>query len=257
MRFLVAFILLSLKKFFLKLSSICGTLVVLILNPRDHERLTRWFYEQKEAVEIWGNQGIIERGLVEEEEAFVQNYLKGKEKCLVLHCGGGREAVALAKRGFSVKGVDRSEALIEQAKRYAEKEGVRCEYLLQDVLKLSLGEHFDAIFLGSNMYSAIPLKEWRIDFLKRVKEHLTEKGLFYMEFASRVSPEETGNYPLKKFFARLFGNRFYELGDALFAGWHYQHAFVKEEDVRKEIDSSGFSIERLDFENGYAILRSG
>ena len=244
-----------LKKCCLKLSSILGTLIVLILKPKDHERLTRWFYEQKEAIETSGGPSVTEGGLIEEEELFVQKYLKGNEKCLVLCSGSGRESIALARKGFQVKGVDQSEILIERAKRCAEERGFSCDFLAQDVLNLSLGEQFDAIFLGSSMYSTIPLKERRINFLKRIKSHLTQEGLFYLEFSSGISPQEITCYPYKKFFARLLGNRFYELGDSLFAGWHYQHSFVKEGDLRQEIEASGLTPEELRFEEGYAVLR--
>ena len=107
------------------------------------------------------------------------------------------------------------------------------------------------------MYSAVPLKERRIAFLKRVGHHLKEGGLFYMEFKSGISPSELRHYPLKKFLAGLLGNRFYELGDSLFAGWHYQHAFVNEGDLRQEIATSGLKVVTLSFEGEHAILRGG
>ena len=255
MRFWIALLLLGLKEGCLKLSSILGTLVVVILKPKDLERLTQRFYHQQEAVGMWGNPAIIEEGLHEGEEFFVKEYLKGNEKCLVLCCGGGRETVALAQKGFQVKGVDWSTGLIEKARTYAAEKGLSCDYVAQDLHELSLGERFDAILLGSNMYSAIPLKERRIHFLKRVREHLEEGGLFFVKFATGVSPEEMRHYPLKKLIATLLGNRNYELGDTLFAGWHYQHAFVKESDLRREIEESGFQIDALHFNEGYAVLR--
>lgn len=255
MRFFLARFLLAFRKILLRLASVCGTFIVLILKPEDHEKLTRWFYEKDEALETWGNQAVIEQGLVEEEEIFVSTYLKGKEKCLVLNCGGGRETIALAKRGFEVIGVDQSGPLVEEAKRYAVREGLSCRYVAQNVLELSLGETFGAIFLGSNMYSAIPLKEKRIAFLKRAGAHLSKEGLFYMEFAGHVSPQEIRHYPVKKFLAGLFGNRFYGLGDRLFAGWHYEHAFFRQEDLQEEITASGLEAAVLDFRAGYAVLR--
>ena len=255
MRFWIGRILLTLKKFFLKLSSMLGTLVILILKPKDHERLTRHFYQTREAIRTWGGPPVTEQGLIEEEEVFVHTYLRGGERCLVLHCGGGREAIALAKKGFRVTGVDRSKTLIDAAEQYVEKEDLSCTFLVQDGLALSLEERFDAVFLGSNMYSAIPLKEWRIGFLRRIGQHLTEGGLFYLKFATGVSPEELRSYPIKKSLARMFGNRFYELGDSLFAGWHYQHSFVKEGDLRQEIEASGLEAVALHFDAGYAVLR--
>ena len=147
--------------------------MVLILKPKDHERLTRHFYQTKEAIRTRGGPPVIEQGLI---------------------------------------------------------------------LDLSLEERFDAVFFGSNMYSVIPLKEWRIAFLKRVGQHLAGGGVFYLEFVTDISPEEVRLYPIKKFFARMFGNRFYELGDSFFAGWHYRHSF-------------GLEVAALSFEAGYAVLR--
>jgi SAM-dependent methyltransferase len=55
-------------------------------------------------------------------------------KAVDLGCGTGNYAIYLASRGFDVTGIDVSPAAIEIARRKAEQKGVRCNFLVADVL---------------------------------------------------------------------------------------------------------------------------
>ena len=62
---------------------------------------------------------------------------------LDLACGPGRQATALAKRGFCVTGVDLSLFLLRQAKDLARKEGVSIEWVQEDMRSFQRPETFD------------------------------------------------------------------------------------------------------------------
>lgn len=62
---------------------------------------------------------------------------------LDLACGPGRHAVPCAKRGFNVTAVDRTPFLLEEARRYAEREGARVDFLEQDMRAPVPGGPFD------------------------------------------------------------------------------------------------------------------
>jgi len=51
-----------------------------------------------------------------------------------LGCGAGNYAIYLASRGIDVTGIDISPAALEIARQKAEQKGVRCNFLVADVL---------------------------------------------------------------------------------------------------------------------------
>ncbi len=68
-----------------------------------------------------------------------------KETALDLCCGPGRHAVALAKQGFQVTGVDKTPFLLEKARQKASDEKVDVEWILEDMRR----------FLRPNTYSLV------------------------------------------------------------------------------------------------------
>jgi SAM-dependent methyltransferase len=69
---------------------------------------------------------------------------KGK-LVLDLCCGPGRCAVALARRGFSVTGVDRTKYLLAQARRRARAAKVKSEWVLEDMRDFVRPSAFDLV----------------------------------------------------------------------------------------------------------------
>jgi SAM-dependent methyltransferase len=59
-------------------------------------------------------------------------------------CGAGDFAVAMAKRGLAVTGVDQSPDMLSLARATADRSGVRITWLQQDMRDLRLGEPADA-----------------------------------------------------------------------------------------------------------------
>ena len=64
---------------------------------------------------------------------------------LDLACGEGSFAVAMAKKGVQVTGIDLSLHMLEFAKQLAKKEKVGAEFLLQDMRSLPFEERFDVV----------------------------------------------------------------------------------------------------------------
>ena len=64
---------------------------------------------------------------------------------LDLACGEGSYAVAMAKKGVQVTGVDLSPHILQFARERAKKENVSVEFLLQDIRSLSFEERFDLV----------------------------------------------------------------------------------------------------------------
>ena len=71
--------------------------------------------------------------------------LTGKEKILDLACGFGRHSLELARRGFTVVGVDITKAYVEDATKQAQKEKLFAKFLHMDIREVDFEEEFDVV----------------------------------------------------------------------------------------------------------------
>lgn len=71
--------------------------------------------------------------------------LKGGERILDLACGFGRHSLELARRGFSVTGVDITPSYIGFAKEEAQKEGLNADFLCCDIRDVRFSHEFDVV----------------------------------------------------------------------------------------------------------------
>lgn len=95
-----------------------------------------------------------------------------------LACGTGSAAIALARRGYTVTGVDRSEAMLEVARAKARRWDADVTWVRQDLSQLSLGRRFEAAtcLYDSLNYFLVPGELTRA--LVKVREHLVPGGVF-------------------------------------------------------------------------------
>lgn len=88
-----------------------------------------------------------------EEITQLIELLKPEPGCRVLDmcCGPGRHSLELARRGFRVTGVDRTEHYLEEARRRAAEESLDVEFIHSDARQFSRPESFD---LALNLYTS-------------------------------------------------------------------------------------------------------
>ncbi len=72
-------------------------------------------------------------------------------KILDLCCGPGRHSLELARRGFTVTGVDRTQAYLAQAEEVARDEELTIEFVLDDMREFRRDDSFDAAI---NMFTS-------------------------------------------------------------------------------------------------------
>ncbi|MBD3334973.1 MAG: methyltransferase domain-containing protein [Candidatus Eisenbacteria bacterium] len=72
-------------------------------------------------------------------------------RILDLCCGVGRHSVQLAKLGFQVTAVDRTESYLKRARASASEEGVEVEFIHEDMRRFRRDEAFDA---AVNMFTS-------------------------------------------------------------------------------------------------------
>ena len=109
-------------------------------------------------------------------EANVNSIPKGK--LLSLAEGEGRNAVFLAKQGYSVTAVDAALVGLNKARKLAEENGVVVEFIHADLADYDLGENkWDGII---SIFCPLP-SSIRKQLHKKVKAGLKRNGVFLLE----------------------------------------------------------------------------
>jgi SAM-dependent methyltransferase len=104
---------------------------------------------------------------------------------LDLACGPGRHAVALAQRGFSVTGVDRTRYLLDKARARARAAHVKVKWVLQDMRDFVRQDAFDLVV---NMFTAFGYFDEKCEdmtVLANVLACLHPGGVFLIDVMSK------------------------------------------------------------------------
>ena len=139
----------------------------------------------------------------------------GSEAAILdLCCGPGRHSLELARRGFSVTGVDRTTVFIEKARKQAEEEGLSVEFVQEDMRDFRRPNAFDAAIslFTSFGYFEDPVENHRV--LVNICDSLKDEGMLILEMMG------------KEVLARIFRER----------DWSEQHGalFLEERKVSKD-----------------------
>lgn len=86
------------------------------------------------------------KGTLQEVDFLIDELsLKPGDRILDVGCGPGRHALELAKRGYSVTGVDISSRFVDLANEQASQQGLDATFVRVDARTLSFSEEFDAV----------------------------------------------------------------------------------------------------------------
>lgn len=119
---------------------------------------------------------LIERLLRTHQQAKISSILD-------LGCGTGNHALPLARRGFEVVGVDRSEFMLEQARSKAASSGPTycAEFYHADLRRVDIGRRFDAALMMFAVLGYQLANEDVIAALHATRRHLNAGGLFLFD----------------------------------------------------------------------------
>lgn len=113
-----------------------------------------------------------------------------------LGCGAGNYVVYLATQGFDVTGVDISPSAIKLASENATKKGVRCHFIVADVLGdlHEIRQTFDFAYDWELLHHIFP--EQRKTYIKNVHRLLNPRGKYLCVCFSELDPQfgGTGKY---------------------------------------------------------------
>lgn len=141
-------------------------------------------HSQEEEVKEFSR--LVQFGLYNFEENFINKYLKLPSKILNIGCGAGREAIALYRKGFEVICFDFSENMVFEAQKNFKKYNIKINVFQMDATKMGIKEnHFDACIMFGQMLAWVPLRENRIGILMECKRILKPGGYLLFSTHSR------------------------------------------------------------------------
>jgi 2-polyprenyl-3-methyl-5-hydroxy-6-metoxy-1,4-benzoquinol methylase len=136
--------------------------------------------------ELFGDLKTYSLAGTEQEVGFITKILNipTSSDILDLYCGYGRHAIELAKQGFSVTGIDATQAFLDIATQKALEEQVPITFRLCDMRELDYSADFDAVI---NMFAAFGYftDEENAEVLQRVARALRPGGLFLIDLLNR------------------------------------------------------------------------
>ena len=114
-------------------------------------------------------------------EAAFRRYATTVTTVLDLGCGTGTHAIELARRGYSVVGVDRSPQMLRHARDKASRSGVDVKFVEGDLRSISLDRIFDACI---SMFTVIGYQLEHADVraaLAGARQHLRAGGVLIFD----------------------------------------------------------------------------
>jgi SAM-dependent methyltransferase len=247
----------AIAKFLIKLGGLIQGAAPAVMRPRDLIEFSRRHYLRPDNVRGWSDEPLVNSGLSSLEQSLLAKIEVKKGPLLLLGVGGGREAIPLAKLGFTVTGIDFIPGMVERAKENAEKNSVQIIGSVQEITNLDLPQHdFTVAWLSAAMYSCIPTRKKRLAMLKRIHGALAPGGCFVLGFLWNPQADRSRRMVLlKKILGWLsLGSTQYERGDMLRFNLEFIHVFTDLDALKEEILRGGFEhIEiQADAENEFA-----
>ncbi|MEM1394550.1 MAG: class I SAM-dependent methyltransferase [Cyanobacteria bacterium P01_H01_bin.150] len=137
-----------------------------------------WYEELFENYAIKYDKESFTQGTIGECDFIEKEIGYNKEvQILDIGCGTGRHSIELAKRGYSVVGVDLSESMLQRAKQKADEQNIQIIFEKQDARELSYLNQFDlAIILCEGGFSLMETDEMNFQILQNAANALKPKG---------------------------------------------------------------------------------
>ncbi len=169
----------------------------------------------------------------------------GCRRVLVLGAGGGREVLALARRGLDVEGYECNAALAAYAGEFLPRQGCDApvRYLPRDEVPAP-GEPFDGVILGWSAYTLISGRAHRISLLRRLRPLVRPGSPVLLSFFTRGSdgPRFRVSAKVANGLRAVLRRERVERGDALAP--NFAHYFSAAE-IAAELREAGWVPERF------------
>ncbi len=230
-----------------------------LLPPEELTRMIRVYYDRS----YWNSDGQVSTEaypwtLATWEQEVLARHMTDPGTVLVLGAGSGRESIALTQHGYRVVGLDTNRDGLRIAFRRAAMDDTRAAFVQADFLALPvLPSKLDYIFLSGVMYSSVPGRQRRQDWVRNLRSHLKQGGKIVLNFVVAREPETRTHrfiHALNRWLLLLPGsNKMYQPGDFCSQG-HFMHAFIDEHEIRSELIEAGATIHQVNLNEGFAVI---
>jgi SAM-dependent methyltransferase len=185
------------------------------------------------------------RGLMDWEEPPLERHFRERRRIAVIGAGGGREVVALARRGHAVDGFECNVRLVDYGRSLLAREALEGDlrHLPRDQAPTA-EQPYDGIIIGWCAYMMIAGREHRIALLRALRTVLVPRGPLLLSYVTRADDEARAHRVARiaNRIRRLLRRPPVEAGDDLVPS--FAHRFTQAE-VADELAAAGFL--RVDF----------
>lgn len=144
------------------------------MSRPDLETVVKRKYE--DPAEVAEFAALAGQGLARFEEAMVGVFSPG-DLVLDVGCGGGREAVPMARRGIRVVALDLVPAMVHAARRYAAAQGVSLLPVVASAKALPFRDGvFDGVAMLGQVIAHVPDRDGRTGVLRAIRQSLRPGG---------------------------------------------------------------------------------
>ncbi len=186
--------------------------------------------------------------------------LRQGAEILDLCCGPGRHSIELAKLGFRVTGVDRTEHYLDVARAHAATQGAAVEFVLQDMRTFRRPAAFDAAINLFTSFGYFEDPEDDRQVLRNLRESLRPGARLVMdmigkETIARIFTEKDWvEYPDGTFFLAerhvmpewtMMRNRWITIRGAEKAEFDFTHRIFSAAELKDLLEDMGFIVEGL------------
>lgn len=141
-------------------------------------------YGQKYDNECFTRGTIGECDFIEKELSYNKDL-----KIIDIGCGTGRHSIELAKRGYSVTGVDLSGSMLERAREKARQNDVKIDFLQVDARNLPFEDQFDvAVMICEGAFPLMETDEMNFEILKNAAKSLKADSMFIFTTLNGLFP---------------------------------------------------------------------
>ena len=118
----------------------------------------------------------------QKELSYIIKLLDKEDKILDVGCGYGRFTIPLAKKGYSIEGIDITPALIKKAKRDSNKKKVNIHFKVGDMRKIPYKDNsFNKIICMWSVFIELSKKKDQLMAIREMKRVLIPKGFALIE----------------------------------------------------------------------------
>lgn len=152
--------------------------------------MKQWYEELFENYGLKYDNEVYVHGTIGECDFFEKEIGYNKSaRILDIGCGTGRHSIELAKRGYSVVGIDQSESLLKRAREKASEQKVQVDFQKHDARNLAFLHEFDLlIMICEGAFPLMETDEMNFQILKNAAKALLPKGKFIFTTLNGLFP---------------------------------------------------------------------